>query len=107
MKTLTLLSILSFSFLFVTINAQAGGVDSSSSNLKTAEAAFHKISDFSFRLDLSQILKDSESTDLSDLTNPVDKKPVKKMDQPLPFAFKLDAKQLQKETEQSDMDELN
>jgi hypothetical protein len=105
MKTLILISIISLSFMFFTINTKAGGIDSSTPNLKASESTLVKISDFAFRLDLKQIMKDIDSIDLSDLAASIYQKPSIK-DETLPFAFVLDAEQIKYEAENVDASEL-
>jgi hypothetical protein len=106
MKTLVLISIISLSFMFFSLNTKAGGVDSTNPNLKVSETTLIKISDFAFRLDLKQIMKEIDSVDLSDLTASFNQKPSIKKNEALPFAFTLDAEKIKNEAEKVDVSEL-
>lgn len=91
--------------MFFTITTKAGGIDSSTPNLKAGETTLVKISDFAFKLDLMQIIKDIDSIDLSDLAASIYQKPSIK-NEPLPFAFALDIEQIKNEAENVDISEL-
>ena len=105
MKTLTITSILAMSFIFLTMNSNADGIDTTAAN--ASPLAFHRNYDFAFKLDPTQIKKDAETVDLSDLYNADLKVSTSKKDFQLPFAFKLDPKQIEDETQQVDQTELN
>jgi hypothetical protein len=104
MKTLILTTILAFSFLFTTVNSSAEGTDTAS--ILSGPTQFNKICDFAFRIDLSQIIKEAETADLTEL-NGSKEKATATQNETLPFAFKLDTNLVIEEAQQLNLSELD
>jgi hypothetical protein len=104
MKTLILTTILAFSFLFTTMNSSAEGTDTAS--ILSGPTKMNKICDFAFRIDLSQIIRDAETADLTELNGSNEKAPSTR-NEALPFAFKLDTNLVNEEAQQLDFSELD
>ena len=107
MKTTILATILALSFMFLTTNSKADGVDTASAKANPSITTLNTICDFAFRLDPSQILKAAETVDLSDLSNSNKKESLRNNGDTASFAFKLDVKQIIDEAQQVDLSELN
>ncbi|NVO21140.1 MAG: hypothetical protein HXX13_15665 [Bacteroidetes bacterium] len=106
MKTTIFTSILAFLFLVVTMNTTAEGIDSSSVTMNPVKSSVNKNTNFAFRLDVIQIIKASESIDLSELNLVKQKTKVSKNSKTPSFAFKLDPTQIITEAQNPDTGEL-